>query len=268
MADVLVIEDEDLTRRLLATRLEGAGHRVRAVANVAEAADVLAVAGVPDVLITDMFLPEGCGVDLVRALRADPASADLPVVFLTGPAGAADSAATPALGVAHLAKPFSAAALISAVDTAIAAGDRAVEGSVRARISGLGPSDDDERDLIADLLLVFVQRAPAARIAAEKAMDDGDAEALRSTALRLATGARNLGADALAEICEALRGRAVQGQLPVPVTVAASFRRTLAATCRVFTALAAELRPEPADGDLSSTAARSLRSAARFGSRR
>ena len=255
MADVLVIEDEDLTRRLLETRLERAGHRVRAVANVAEAADVLASVGAPDVLISDMFLPEGCGLDLIRTLRADPASSSLPVIFLTGPAGATDSAAASALGAAHLAKPFSAPALIATVDDALAAGDREVETTVRARLSGLGPRDDDERDLIADLFLVFVQRAPAATIAAEKAMDD-DAETLRSTALRLHKAARTLGADALAEICEDLRERAVQGQLPVPVTVAATFRRTLAATCRVFTALAAELRPEPTDDDLSSTAAR------------
>lgn len=256
MADVLVIEGEDLTRRLLATRLERAGHRVRAVATVAEAEGVLASAGTPEVLISDVFLPGGCGLDLVRALRADPASADLPVIFLTGPARPADTGAARALGATHLAKPFSAAALAGAIDSALAAGDRAVEGTVRARLSGLCPRDDDERDLIAELLLVFVQRAPAAKSAAEKAMADDDAEALRSAAHRLRTAARNLGADALAEICGDLQERALQVQLPVPVPVAATFRRTLAATCRVFTVLAAEFRPEPAAGDLSGTAAR------------
>lgn len=255
MADVLVIEDEDLTRRLLATRLERAGHRVRAVTCVAEAEAVLARAGAPEVLISDMFLPEGSGLDLVRTLRTDPVSADLPVIFLTGPARPADAGAAVALGAAQLTKPFSAAALTDAVDTALAAVDRTVEDTVRTRFAGLGSMDDGERDLIAELLLVFVQRAPAAASAAEQAMDD-DADALRSAAHRLRTAARTLGADALATICADLQERADQAQLPVPVTVAATFRRTLAATCRVFTALAGELRPEAADGDLPGSAAR------------
>ena len=248
MADVLVVEAEDLTRRLLQARLEDAGHQVRAVASTAQAEELIARAGSPDVLITDLFLPDASGLQLVAHLRSEPEWADLPVIVLSGGAAPDDLEAARALGAGHLAKPFSPEALAGALTATLRPVDAAVEQTVRARLATFGTLDSYEQDLIAELLTAFVQRAPATQFAAERAIAAGDAEALRFAVRRLKAAAQNLGADALADICTDLDARADRCAIPVPL--AARLRRTLGVTCRVFARLAAELRNQPVDGAL------------------
>ena len=248
MADVLVVEAEDLTRRLLEVRLADAGHRVRAAASATRAIELVARAGCPDVLVTALSLPDGAP-DFVARLRAEPGAADLPVIVLSSGTPAADLEAARRLGATHLSKPFSAEALTGALTAVLAPVDAAVEQTVRTRLAGFGPLDDYERDLIAELLTTFVQRAPAASSAAERASATGDAEALRSAVLRLEAAARNLGADDLVAVCSELAGFC-----PVPTPLAGRFRRVLGSTCRVFTRLAAEFRDEPVGAALAGVA--------------
>jgi CheY-like chemotaxis protein len=252
VADVLVVEAEDLTRRLLETRLEDAGHRVRAVASMVQAQDLIARSGCPDVLVTDLFLPDGSGLQLVTDLRSEPESAELPVIVLSGGAMADAVEAARALGATHLPKPFSPEALAGAVTAVLQPVDAAVEQTVRTRLASFGSLDEYEQDLIAELLTAFVQRAPAAQFAAERAIATGDAEALQSAVRRLKAAALNLGADELAGSCADLDARA--GRCPIPVPLAARFRRLLGTTCRVFAALATELRNQPVDAALAGAA--------------
>jgi CheY-like chemotaxis protein len=244
VADVLVVEAEDLTRRLLEVRLADAGHRVHAAASAAQAHEVVARTGCPDVLVTALSLPDGAP-ELVARLRAEPGSADLPVIVLSGGTLAADLETARNLGATHLSKPFSAEALTGALTAVLAPVDAAVERTVRTRLAGFGPLDDYERDLIAELMTTFVQRAPATWGAAQRASTAGDAEALRSVVRRLEAAARNLGADDLVVVCAELAGTC-----PVPTPVAGRFHRVLDSTCRVFARLAAEFRNEPADAAL------------------
>lgn len=244
MADVLVVEAEDLTRRLLDARLTDAGHRVRAVASVAQARELVALAGCPDVLVTDPSLPDGGGLQLATCLRSEPSSADLPVIVLSRGARRADIDAARRLGAVHLAKPFSPEAPADAVTAALAPLDAAVEQTVRRRLAGFGPLDEHERDLIAELLTAFVQRAPAAQLTAERAIATGDAAGLQSAVHRLRAAALNLGADDLAGVCAELGAHASSS--PIPLPLAARFRRVLGSTCRAFAGLAAEFRNEPA----------------------
>jgi CheY-like chemotaxis protein len=248
MVDVLVVEAEDLTRRLLEARLDDAGHQVRAVASMAQARDLIARDGCPDVLVTDLSLPDGSGLQLVTHVRTEPESADLPVLVLGGSALPDDVEAARSLGAGHLATPCSPEALADALAAVLQPVDAAVEQTVRARLATFGSLDSYEQDLIAELLTAFVQRAPATRFAAERAIAAGDAEALQSAVRRLRAAALNLGADALAASCAELD--ACAGPWPVPVSLAARFRRNLGATCRVFAGLAAELRNQPVDGAL------------------
>lgn len=250
MAEVLVVEDEDLTRRLLEARLESAGHVVRAAASVAEAAALLARFGCPDVLISDMFMPGGSGLHLVTQLRAEPGSAALPVIFLSGRALPGDVEATRTLGASYLTKPVSTEALTDAVRAVVETADAPIAQTVRCRLAAFGSLDEHEQELIAELLTAFVQRAPAAQLAVERAMTTNDAEALERSVRRLRSAARNLGADALAEVCADLEGRAGRGDLPVPVALTSRFRRVLGGSCRVFDALATEFRTDPADDGL------------------
>ena len=79
---VLVVEDSTLVTDALTILLESAGHRVRVAATVAEAV-ALGVEAPADVMLLDLSLPDGDGVEALLRLRA--AGAEPPVtVALTG----------------------------------------------------------------------------------------------------------------------------------------------------------------------------------------
>ena len=82
MAKILVVDDEPLNRRLLAAILEPLGHTVAEAANGTEGLTA-ARATLPDLTIVDLFMPEMDGTRFVRAFRADPATAPLPLALYT-----------------------------------------------------------------------------------------------------------------------------------------------------------------------------------------
>lgn len=65
---VLLVEDDAPTSWRLQDALTGAGYQVRAAATLAEARACLAEGG-PKVLLTDLQLPDGHGVELIRETR-------------------------------------------------------------------------------------------------------------------------------------------------------------------------------------------------------
>ncbi len=71
---ILVADDEDAVRSLLEEWLKLAGHSVTAVGNATEASAVLKEHQF-DLLITDVLMPDGDGLDLIAELRkAQPAT--------------------------------------------------------------------------------------------------------------------------------------------------------------------------------------------------
>jgi CheY-like chemotaxis protein len=79
---VLVVEDHDLNRQLLVMLVEADGHSVIEAATVADVHRRLADV-VPDVILMDVNLPDGDGLDLTAALRADPRFADVRIYAVT-----------------------------------------------------------------------------------------------------------------------------------------------------------------------------------------
>src|SRR5438034_4518720 len=77
---VLVVDDHPETRQLLTRNLEGASHGVKKAATCADAEAALA-AGRFDVVVLDVMLPDGSGVDLCRRLRSGQVS--IPILLLT-----------------------------------------------------------------------------------------------------------------------------------------------------------------------------------------
>ena len=85
----------------------------------------------PDVVILDVMLPGRSGFDILRELRADPATHALPVMMLTARGQTKDREMAAALGADHyMTKPFSNAEVLSLV--------RDLAGGRRAAASGGG----------------------------------------------------------------------------------------------------------------------------------
>src|SRR5262249_19090301 len=82
VADVVLVDDDDLFREVLSADLADRGF---AVSCFADGPSFLAAVGdgiAADVALLDWFLPQGSGLELLAALRER--GIDLPVVFLTG----------------------------------------------------------------------------------------------------------------------------------------------------------------------------------------
>jgi PAS domain S-box-containing protein len=102
-------------RRLLSDRFE-----VAAVGDGRQAIEA-AVARPPDLILTDVMMPNLDGFGLLRALRADPRTATIPVIMLSARAG--EEARVEGLGAGaddYLIKPFSSRELIARVGGTLA----------------------------------------------------------------------------------------------------------------------------------------------------
>ena len=103
---ILVADDDPWILRMVANVLGKRGYQVE-VASDGEDALEKAIASTPDLLITDVMMPKMDGWTLVKALRARPEMAFLPVVFLTGLSSDDDRIRGFRLGADdYMAKPF------------------------------------------------------------------------------------------------------------------------------------------------------------------
>ena len=112
---VLIVEDEKEIRDLVRYHLERDGHRV-AVAAGGDEGLALVFAARPDALVLDLMLPGRNGLEILREIRAEPTTRDLPVLVLTARATEMDKL----LGFEHgaddyLTKPFSPRELVARV---------------------------------------------------------------------------------------------------------------------------------------------------------
>ena len=117
---VLVVEDSDAIRAAFTILLEESGYAVAAAATGAEALR-LAERRAPDLVLLDLGLPDMRGLDVARRLKADPATARVPLVALTGRDDETDRGALLAAGcAAYLVKPIDTQQLIRALPGYIA----------------------------------------------------------------------------------------------------------------------------------------------------
>ncbi|MEU4474507.1 ATP-binding protein [Micromonospora sp. NPDC023888] len=118
-ARILIADDNADMRAYLSRLLTGQGWRVRAVTDGRQALDEVHREP-PDLVLTDVMMPVLDGFDLVRRLRADPATRALPVLVLSARAGGQASVEGLNLGADdYLVKPFAAAELIARVRAGI-----------------------------------------------------------------------------------------------------------------------------------------------------
>jgi CheY-like chemotaxis protein len=110
---ILVVDDEPDLRYLLRRSFERAGHEVTDAGH-GEAALAAIHLSVPDLVVTDMMMPVMDGAELIRRLRADPATARIPILAATGDAQLAGGAD------AVLTKPYQPQQLVAAANALMA----------------------------------------------------------------------------------------------------------------------------------------------------
>lgn len=121
MADtrILVVEDEQPIRDLIAFGLRRAGCDV-ALAEHSQAALASIGDRRPDLVLVDWMLPDMSGIELVRVLRRDANTRDIPVMMLTARGEEADKVAGLESGADdYVTKPFSARELIARIQAVL-----------------------------------------------------------------------------------------------------------------------------------------------------
>lgn len=79
---ILVVDDETKIRELLDLRLSSAGYDV-VQARHGEEGVRKAKEHLPDLILMDVMMPRMDGAEAVKCLQEDPATKDIPVIFLT-----------------------------------------------------------------------------------------------------------------------------------------------------------------------------------------
>jgi PAS domain S-box-containing protein len=115
--NILLVEDDDDSRKLLGTMLTRHGAEVTMVASAAAAFSVFSET-LPQVLISDIGMPDEDGYELIRKIRALPAEQGglTPAIALTGYATRKDRDRSLSAGYhRHIAKPIEQAELVAAI---------------------------------------------------------------------------------------------------------------------------------------------------------
>lgn len=112
---ILVVDDSDVIRSLIVLNLE-LDDFVTVQARDGQECLELVKAARPDVITLDVAMPRLDGFETAARLRADPATADIPIVMVSARAQGADLARGAELGVdAYVTKPFEPDELVATV---------------------------------------------------------------------------------------------------------------------------------------------------------
>lgn len=112
---ILVVEDNDLNRKLFCDVLASQGYAVEPVADGRDALE-RARQFVPNLVIMDIQLPNVSGLDLIEAAKKDPVLRTIPILAVTAYAGKGDEERIREAGAeGYLAKPVSIGPFMQAV---------------------------------------------------------------------------------------------------------------------------------------------------------
>jgi len=113
---VLVVEDNPVNQELVVDILSGHGFEVETASTAQEAFDAVKNRNF-DLILMDISLPGMDGLEAVRRLKADPATAAIPCIALTAHAMAEDVERSRQVGcTAHVTKPFRIQELLTVVE--------------------------------------------------------------------------------------------------------------------------------------------------------
>jgi len=116
---LLVVDDNESNRDMLARRLERLGHKVARAQNGREA--ITKIKAEPfDLVLLDIVMPEMSGYEVLEVLKADPALRSLPVIVLSASDDSSSVARCIQMGAEdHLRKPFDPVLLQARINTCL-----------------------------------------------------------------------------------------------------------------------------------------------------
>ncbi len=131
--NILMVEDDEDIADLVAYNLERQGWKTQTIHNGNDGLEAIR-SRTPDLVILDIMLPGMDGLSIYRAMKAAPATADIPVLFLTAKAQLEDKLEGLQLGAEdYMTKPFSPKELVLRVRNILArANARAAQLTVRS----------------------------------------------------------------------------------------------------------------------------------------
>jgi two-component system phosphate regulon response regulator PhoB len=127
---ILIVEDEQPIREMVAFALRRAGFEVREAATSQDARVRLSDSR-PDLMLVDWMLPDMSGLELTRQVKRDPDTRDLPIIMLTARAAEGDKVAGLDGGADdYMTKPFSPRELLSRINAVLRRSGSAEEGDL------------------------------------------------------------------------------------------------------------------------------------------
>ncbi len=122
---VILAVDDDADLLALIGKVLATEYEVKSAGDGGDALALAAAAPQPDLILLDIELPGATGFEVCQLLREDPATARIPVIFLTGKSEAADQLEGLDLGaVDYITKPVNAKLLLARVRTHVALAGR------------------------------------------------------------------------------------------------------------------------------------------------
>lgn len=98
---ILITDDDPLNRKLMETLLQAYDYQVCCVESGRAALDQIAL-DPPDLILLDLMMPGMDGFEVVRFLKADPATAFIPIIMVTALDDAGSRARLAAAGVSEI----------------------------------------------------------------------------------------------------------------------------------------------------------------------
>ena len=117
----LIVDDSTTMRRIIINTLNKVGYKdCTEAANGREGMERLTAAGA-DVVITDWNMPEMSGIDFIRAIRANAATRELPVLMVTTNAAKDDIVEALRAGInSYVVKPFTPETIKEKIESMLA----------------------------------------------------------------------------------------------------------------------------------------------------
>jgi len=258
--DILVVEDNDVNKRVAESMLGKLGHRVTLAGDGQRALDVLRTHRF-DLVFMDLQMPVLDGLETAQRIRAGSDSVLnplVPIVAMTAYAMEKDKARCKEVGMdGYVSKPLSTQALVAAIESVIGATAAAAAPTVASVVpeklavvdlDGLLHRLDGDKNLLREIVRVFCLQAPHLVVEIKRRLTAGDTENAAKVAHKLLGGTVSLGAARLAGVLLPIESHVPDALELVPEVE------------RLWQELCAELNPEPTTVDtaVSNTPAKGM----------